>query len=160
MSVSSEARRSASRACSTHHVGGAFILGASPLGYLASSAIVHGFATCGGGLGGAFLTGTNASSEGGGAFIMGGSEDGGAFPACTGSASRSSEVRPSAAVKRACICSTSRGGAFPIGAMPGLARVISTHVAVADGCVTSAGVAVEAAEALLAVEAAEALLAG
>ena len=126
------------------------------MGYLASSAIVHGFATCGGGLGGAFLTGTNASSEGGGAFIMGGSEDGGAFP--------SSEVRPSAAVKRACICSRIRGGirggAFPIGAMPGLARVISTHVAVADGCVTSAGVAVEAAEALLAVEAAEALLAG
>ena len=105
-----------------------------------------------GGLGGSFLTGTNASSEGGGAFIMGGSEDGGAFP--------SSEVRPSAAVKRACICSRIRGGAFPIGAMPGLARVISTHVAVADGCVTSAGVAVEAAEALLAVEAAEALLAG
>ena len=110
------------------------------------------------------MTGTNASSEGGGAFIMGGSEDGGAFPACTGSASRSSEVRPSAAVKRACICSRIRGGirggAFPVGAMPGLARVISTHVAVADGCVTSAGVAVEAAEALLAVEAAEALLAG
>ena len=139
--MSSEARLSAKRACSTHHVGGAFILGAFPLGYLASSSIVHGFATGGGGLGGAFLTGTNASSEGGGAFIMGGSEDGGAFPACTGSASRSSEVRPSAAVKRACICSTSRGGAFPIGAMPGLARVISTHVAVADGCVTSAGVA-------------------
>ena len=87
---------------------------------------------------------------------MSGSEDGGAFPP--------SEVRPSAAVKRACICSRIRGGirggAFPVGAMPGLARVISTHVAVAGGCVTSAGVAVEAAEALLAVEAAEALLAG